>query len=58
MVAATGHPKNNFCMACYDGRYPVPYDPTVDKSTIERRNGRGPRLVEALMNEREQGRLL
>ncbi len=58
MVAATGHPKNNFCMACYDGRYPVPYDPTVDKSTIERRNGRGPRLVEALMKEREQGRLL
>ena len=27
MVKATGLPANAFCMACYDGRYPVPYDP-------------------------------
>ena len=58
MVKATGQPKEAFCMACYDGRYPVPYDPTLDKHIIERRAGRGPKLVEALMQEREQRRLL
>jgi amidophosphoribosyltransferase len=40
MVKATGLPKENFCMACYDGNYPVAYDPGVDKHIIERRNGR------------------
>jgi len=40
MVQATGLPKESFCMACYDGDYPVPYDPAVDKDIIERRNGR------------------
>ncbi len=58
MVKATGQPKESFCMACYDGRYPVPYDPTLDKHIIERRDSRGPKLVEALMKEREQRRLL
>jgi len=58
MVKATGRPNNSFCMACYDGRYPVPYDPTLNKHIIERRNSRGPKLVEALMKERAQGRLL
>ncbi len=58
MVAATGLPKESFCMACYDGRYPVPFDPSVDKHTIERRNGRGRGLTEALAREREQFRLL
>src|SRR5246127_5070872 len=48
MVAATGLPKNSFCMACYDGDYPVPYDPAVDKHIIERRNGRLPSLGEAI----------
>ena len=37
MVAATGLPKESFCMACYDGKYPVPYDPVLDKHIIERR---------------------
>jgi amidophosphoribosyltransferase len=58
MVKATGHPKAAFCLACYDGRYPVAYDPTLDKHIIERHAGRGPKLVEALMKERAQGRLL
>jgi amidophosphoribosyltransferase len=58
MVKATGRPANAFCMACYDGRYPVPYDPTLNKHIIERRDSRGPKLVEALMKERAQGRLL
>jgi amidophosphoribosyltransferase len=58
MVKATGQPKESFCMACYDGRYPVPYDPTLNKHLIERRGSRGQKLVEALMQEREQRRLL
>jgi amidophosphoribosyltransferase len=58
MVKATGQPKESFCMACYDGRYPVPFDPALNKNIIERRDSRGPKLVEALMKEREQQRLL
>jgi amidophosphoribosyltransferase len=58
MVKATGLPKDSFCMACYDGHYPVPFDPAVDKHTIERRNGRLLGLSEALAKERAQIRLL
>ena len=36
MVKATGHTKDNFCLACYTGDYPVPYDAAVDKHIIER----------------------
>ncbi len=45
-------------MACYDGNYPVPYDPAVDKHIIERRNGRRPGLAEALAKEKAQIKLL
>jgi hypothetical protein len=45
-------------MACYDGNYPVAFDPAVDKHTIERRNGRQPGLAEAIARERAQGKLL
>jgi amidophosphoribosyltransferase len=55
MVKATGLPKSSFCMACYDGNYPVPYDPKVDKHIIERRNGRG--LTDTLVKERAQIKL-
>ena len=58
LVKATGLPKANFCMACYDGNYPVAYDPAVDKHTIERRNGRLPSLAEALVKEKAQFKLL
>jgi amidophosphoribosyltransferase len=58
MVAATGLPKESFCMACYDGHYPVSFDPGTDKHVIERRNGRVRGLTEALAREREQFRLL
>src|SRR5260221_14211265 len=58
LVAATGLPKESFCMACYDGRYPVAFDPEVDKHTIERRNGRLPSLTESLAKERAQIKLL
>jgi amidophosphoribosyltransferase len=58
MVKATGLPKTAFCMACYDGRYPVPYDPTVDKYIIERRNGRVASLSETMAKDRAQIKLL
>jgi amidophosphoribosyltransferase len=59
MVQATGLPKNSFCMACYDGNYPVPFDPAVNKHIIEHRNGRGiASLTETLAQERAQIRLL
>jgi amidophosphoribosyltransferase len=58
MVAATGLPRNSFCMACYDGNYPVSYDPALDKHFIERRNGRLPSLGETVVTESAQIKLL
>jgi amidophosphoribosyltransferase len=58
MVKATGLPASAFCMACYDGDYPVPFDPAVDKHIIERRNGHRPGLAEALASEKAQIKLL
>ena len=51
-------PKESFCMACYDGNYPVPYDPLVDKHIMERRRSRVEGLSEALVKEEMQTRLL
>jgi amidophosphoribosyltransferase len=58
MVKATGLPANSFCMACYDGIYPVRFDPGVNKHIIERRNGRRPGLAEAAAQEKAQIKLL
>jgi len=58
MVKATGLPANAFCMACYDGDYPVSFDPTVDKHIIEHRNGRRPGLAASLSQEKAQIKLL
>ncbi|MBI2929809.1 MAG: amidophosphoribosyltransferase [Verrucomicrobia bacterium] len=58
MVKATGLPKESFCMACYDGDYPVPYDPHLDKEIIERRRARAETLGEALAKEEMQIKLL
>ncbi|PYK96428.1 MAG: amidophosphoribosyltransferase [Verrucomicrobia bacterium] len=58
MVKATGLPAESFCMACYDGDYPVPYDPTADKHIMERRRARVESLSEALAKEELQPRLL
>jgi amidophosphoribosyltransferase len=40
MVRATGQEENQFCLACFNGDYPVPVDPSVDKFIMERRLGR------------------
>jgi amidophosphoribosyltransferase len=58
LVKATGLPRNNFCMACYDGDYPVKYDPLADKHIMERRNGHMQGLGEALAKEELQAKLL
>jgi amidophosphoribosyltransferase len=58
LVKATGLPRENFCMACYTGKYPVPYDAGVDKHIIERRNGRVMGLSEAVETGRAQFKLL
>ncbi|MEE2715371.1 MAG: amidophosphoribosyltransferase, partial [Verrucomicrobiota bacterium] len=54
MVRATGKPEQSFCMACYDGNYPVKYDPTVDKHIMERRRDR----AESLAGDDSQPKLL
>jgi len=37
MVRATGQEENKFCLACFNGHYPVPVDPSLDKFIMERR---------------------
>jgi amidophosphoribosyltransferase len=58
MVASTGLPKSSFCMACYDGDYPVPYDPNVDKHIIETRRQRAESLGDSLFKDELQPKLL
>ncbi|HAM73585.1 MAG TPA: amidophosphoribosyltransferase [Verrucomicrobiales bacterium] len=58
MVKSTGIDRSAFCMACYDGVYPVAYDPTLDKEIIERRRSRFESLGEALDKEKKQIQLL
>jgi amidophosphoribosyltransferase len=52
MVRATGLPANSFCMACYDGNYPVHYDPLLDKNIMENRKRRVASLSEAIAQEK------
>jgi len=58
MVMATGHPRAGFCMACYDGNYPVAYDSKLEKNIMERRRARVESLGEALAKDELQARLL
>ena len=58
MVKATSLPREGFCMACYDGNYPVHYDPTLDKSIMENRKRRVASLAEAVAQEKAQIDLL
>jgi amidophosphoribosyltransferase len=58
MVQATGLQKESFCMACYDGQYPVPYDPVLDKHIIEHRRRHAQTLGEVMEKENEQIKLL
>ena len=40
MVRATGHEANRFCMACFNGDYPVAFDEKFDKLIMEKRRGK------------------
>jgi amidophosphoribosyltransferase len=58
MVKATALPREGFCMACYDGNYPVAYDPVLDKNIIEKRKRRVASLAEAVALDKAQIELL
>jgi amidophosphoribosyltransferase len=58
MVKVTGRTEESFCLACYDGKYPVPYDPLIDKHIIERRRRQAQTLGEAVAKDNEQIKLL
>jgi amidophosphoribosyltransferase len=45
MVRATGRDENNFCTACFTGKYPVAVNPDLDKLIFERRRERAESLV-------------
>jgi amidophosphoribosyltransferase len=46
MVRATQQQQDQFCLACFNGNYPVPVDLGVDKFIMERRGSRINKLVE------------
>jgi len=52
MVKATSRPGEDFCTACFSGKYPVPYDLKFDKFIMEKRAGR------ARLLDQEEPRLL
>ena len=58
LIKATGLPRESFCMACFTGDYPVPYDPKVDKDIMERRRARVESLGDAVAKEDLQPKLL
>ena len=58
MLQATGLPEDSFCTACYDGDYPVPYDPAADKYLLERRQNAAQRLGQTAIDEERQARFL
>ncbi len=45
MVRATRKPENDFCLACFNGKYPVAVNPELDKLIFERRGLRADSLV-------------
>lgn len=57
LIKATGYSRDSFCMACFDGNYPVPYDPQLTKNIMERRRARVESLGEALTKEEREPRL-
>ena len=46
MVRATGKPINRFCLACFNGDYPLPVDPALDKFIMEKREQRAKALAD------------
>jgi len=48
MVRATGLPESEFCLACFNGQYPVAIDRELDKFIVERRSARPRALSESV----------
>jgi len=46
MVRATGKQVNEFCLACFNGQYPLPVDPALDKFIMEKREARAKALAD------------
>jgi amidophosphoribosyltransferase len=46
MVRATGRKVNEFCLACFNGHYPLPVDPALDKFIMEKREARSRALAD------------
>jgi amidophosphoribosyltransferase len=53
MIGATGLPAQNFCTACYTGKYPVPYDADLNKFIMEHNRPRAS-LGDALAEEQQK----
>jgi len=54
MVRATKQAERDFCLACFTGNYPVPFDKELDKHVMEPRRSQTHLIAEA---ERKQGAL-
>jgi amidophosphoribosyltransferase len=37
---------NEFCLACFSGKYPLPVDPALDKFIMEKREARAKALTD------------
>ncbi len=58
MVKAVGAPQDSFCLACYNGEYPVPYSPLLEKHVMERRASRTESFSESFQKAERQRKLL
>lgn len=58
MVRAVGDPRSSFCLACFNGEYPVPYSPTVEKHVMERNAAQAEAFSASFVKEARQARLL
>ena len=58
MIAATGLPANEFCVACYTGNYPSPVESEMDKFIMEQHRARCRRPVSDLVHDDTQRQLL
>jgi amidophosphoribosyltransferase len=58
MIAATGLPSTEFCVACYTGKYPSAVDAEMDKFIMEQRRTRSRSTVADLVQDDTQRRLL
>lgn len=58
MVKAVGTPHDSFCLACFNGEYPVPYSPSLEKHVMERRASRAESFSESFQKQDRQKKLL